>query len=73
MKKIRVKTGNNRSYDILIGFNILDKIGKHIRSAVAGDSSFIITSSRIGKLYLDSIVKSLKKSGIEDFGVNYIP
>lgn len=72
MKKMRVKVEGGRGYDILIGHNVLQKIGQHIKPLRVGESIFIITSPTIGHLYLEPLVLGLKKSGYKDIKVNYV-
>lgn len=73
MRKIPVQSQSGKKYDILIGHNILDQIGSYIKKLNVGNSAFIITSPRIGKLYLSTVKNSLKKTGIKDISSNFIP
>ncbi len=73
MKKICVQSESGKKYNILIDHNILNQIGLHIKKLNIGNSAFIITSPKIGKLYLTPIVNSLKKSGIKDISINLVP
>ena len=72
LKKLRAKVGSGRDYDILIGHNSLDDIGEHIKKLKIGTSAFVITSPKIGKLYLRPVRQSLKKHGIDSIPA-YVP
>ncbi len=53
----------NRSYQILIGNNILEFLGGYLKKLSLGDTAYIITNYRIKRLYGNIIAKSLKHYG----------
>jgi len=63
MKIIKVNL-KDRSYDIVIGNDILRAAGKLIKKLRLGGDAFIITNSGIKTLYGKRLADSLKKSGI---------
>lgn len=65
MKKICVKL-KERSYDVFIGDNIIDKLGLEVKKILKQDTAIIITNPKISRLYLKSVKSSLKTRG---FGV----
>ena len=71
MKKIKVNPKSG-AYDILIGFDIIKDIGSYIKKMNLGDSIFLITSPRIGKLYLKPFLQGLKKYKYRDLKVAYV-
>ena len=73
MKRIHVGLEAGRGYDILIGHDVLKNFGKRIRALDLGDNIFLITSPRIGNLYLQPLLKSLKSAGYRDVKVSEIP
>ncbi len=58
---------DNRGYKIIIGFNVIKKLGKLIRSLGLGDSAYIITNPLIKREYGSTISNPLRNSNI-----NYI-
>lgn len=64
MKKIRVKLAE-RSYDISIGTNILNKIGKNLRSFNLSQKIAIVSNTTVFSLYGKSVLDSVKKAGFE--------
>lgn len=72
MTRIRVNLKKN-PYDILVGDGILSRIGGEVARLGIGRSAFIITSPRIGKLYLAPLAASLRKAGIGDQCVALVP
>jgi 3-dehydroquinate synthase len=73
MRKIRVKIDGGRGYDILVGFGILPRIGRHIRRVGVRGSVFLITSPAIGRHYLNPLLKGLRAGGCKDIRVNHVP
>ncbi|MDD3374772.1 MAG: 3-dehydroquinate synthase [Candidatus Omnitrophica bacterium] len=63
MKNVCVSLKEN-SYKIIVGHNILSKIGNQIKFLKIGDDAVIITNPLIKKLYGNALSKSLKKSKI---------
>jgi len=72
MKKISVRVEGGRGYDILIGYNVLSKIGSEIKPLNVGERVFLITSPKIGKFYLASLENALKQAGYNEISVNYV-
>jgi len=66
--KVKLKDKKDRSYNIIIGENILNEIGKTLKSLKLNDSVFIITDNIVGKLYLNKVIKSLQEAGFKDIG-----
>ncbi len=62
MKKIRVRLDKKRSYDILIGYKIIPRIGSLIRKLRLGDDAVVITNPAINLKYKKTILKGLKPS-----------
>ena len=73
MKKIKINLTRKDSYDILVGFNCLKTLGTLIKRLKLGDNIFIITSPRIGGLYLGALKEVLKKANFESVKVKYLP
>lgn len=70
-EKIRVKLRDkeDRSYNIVISSDILDKIGNIVKSLDIGKDIFIITDRKVGRLYGRRVTKSFKSAGFTDIGV----
>lgn len=66
--RIRLQADIDRSYNIVIGQNILNKIGSVIKNLNIGRNIFIITDHRVGKLYGQKVIRSLKSAGFSDIG-----
>ncbi|MFC1666672.1 3-dehydroquinate synthase [Candidatus Omnitrophota bacterium] len=62
MKKIRVNL-NKSSYDILICYNEINKLGKSLKQLSIGTDAVIITNPTIKRLFGDRIKKSLISAG----------
>lgn len=60
---VRVSLGE-RSYDIHVGERVLDATGELIARTSKARVAAIVTNPRIGKLYAERVVKSLKGAGI---------
>lgn len=52
-----------RSYDIHIGFDLLDNLSAVLPFALGGRSVFILSDTNVAPLYADQVRDSLKKSG----------
>ncbi len=63
-KTVEVKLGK-RSYEILIGANLIKGAGLAIDSVVPGARVAIITDSNVGPLHLETLTTSLDKTGID--------
>ena len=64
MKKVTVPL-NTRSYDILIGENLISNFPIHIESILSRKFLAIITDKNVEKIHLSRLVKALSESGIE--------
>ena len=64
-EKIKLKLQNNgdRSYNIVIGSNILDKIANIVKNLNIGRDIFIITNHKVGKLYAQRVIRSFQSAG----------
>jgi len=62
VKKIRVRL-KNRSYDVLVGSNLLQKTGVILKRLGVGKDAVIITNRRLLKLYGKTLKTSLAKNG----------
>ncbi len=71
-KKLKVKVGANRDYDILIGSGILDKINEIINPLKLGDSIYIITNTKVARLYLKRILSVLKNGNYKEIRTGII-
>lgn len=67
MRKIRVKLGK-RSYQIIIGNNILKQLGNYLTKLNIGSHAFIITNSFLKNKYGLALSRALTKSG---FGCHF--
>jgi 3-dehydroquinate synthase len=68
VRSIRVNLGN-RSYDIRIGYSLLNQSGKLLKELGFGERVVIITDSRVRGLYSESLKQNLVK---EQFQVNVL-
>jgi 3-dehydroquinate synthase len=62
MEKITVQLGE-RSYSILIGSGILDRVGADLNTLGLGSRISVVTNSVVRPLYGDRVVESLEESG----------
>ncbi len=62
MERINVQLGE-RSYPILIGSDIIDRVGEEMDPLGVGSRIAVVTNNVIRPLYGDRVVKSLEKSG----------
>ena len=60
--KVKLK---NRSYSILIGYNILSRLGDFLRQLAVGTDAYIITNDSIRKKYGPSLVRVLGRAGFK--------
>jgi len=65
MKTIKVTA--SKSYDVLVGTDILDEAGFMIRKTVDGQSAAIITDDTVADLYGKRLINSLEKNGYRTF------
>ena len=70
--KISLKTRTDKSYDIVLGNNILSNLGQAVKKLKCGNSIFIITDKNVARFYLKKTITALKKGGFVDSkrGVN---
>lgn len=64
MEKIRVKL-KERSYDVIIGLGVLNRLGFFAKKLKLGQSAVIITNKTVLKLYGKRIRSILKRSGFD--------
>ncbi len=62
MKKLRIDLAE-RSYDILIGRNLLGRTGEFLRERVQGRSAVVVTHPSVRRLYGDRVTESLQQAG----------
>ncbi|MBI4382970.1 MAG: 3-dehydroquinate synthase [Nitrospinae bacterium] len=62
MKKLKIDLAE-RSYEILIGRNLLGRTGEFLRDLVKGNSAVVVTHPGIRRLYGDGVTVSLQKAG----------
>lgn len=62
-ERLTVELGT-RSYDILIGSNLLENAGEHLLKILPSKKVFIVTDDNVAALYLDKLENSLTKQGI---------
>src|SRR3989339_25739 len=71
--KISLKTRTDKSYDIVLGNNILSNLGQAVKKLKCGNSIFIITDKNVARFYLKKTITALKKGGFSDVGKVIIP
>jgi len=59
MRTINVKT--SRKYNVMIGAGLFDRAGAHIKNAAGGSIAAVVTDDNVAGLYLDPLVKSLRR------------
>ncbi|UXM95676.1 3-dehydroquinate synthase [Bartonella sp. HY329] len=67
-KTVRVNLGE-RSYDILIGSNLINSCGELISSRFKGVRTAIVTDSNVAKIHLKTVEDSLKQAGIDNTSI----
>jgi len=72
MDKISVKLAQH-PHDILVGYDVLGTFGNSLKRLNIGQSPYIITSTKIGRLYLDTLIRSLKSAGFHEVGAYVMP
>lgn len=70
LEKITVKLRRfeDRSYDIVIGLDILDKIGDSVKRLNIGKDIFIITDRKVAGLYSGRVMRSFQDAGFRGMG-----
>ncbi|MFH1645219.1 MAG: 3-dehydroquinate synthase [Candidatus Omnitrophota bacterium] len=71
MKIQKVSLGNRR-YNIFIGDSVLKILGEEISKSRLSDAVFIVTNTKIKRLYGETVANPLKKTGI-DFKFHTVP
>ena len=61
MQRIKIKASQN--YEVVIGKDLLPKIGAEIKKVVAPCKAGIITDNKVGARYLETVKASLLKEG----------
>ncbi|TNE40734.1 MAG: 3-dehydroquinate synthase [Alphaproteobacteria bacterium] len=64
LARVRVDLGD-RSYDILIGPDLLPEAGTHIAPLLGQPRTLVVTDSTVAALHLETLLKSLEGAGIE--------
>lgn len=62
-----------RSYDILIGANLLEEAGEHISKVAPGAACAIVTDENVARLHLPTLEESLKKAGVRSTTIVVAP
>ena len=62
---INIHVGTGRSYDILIGHDILDSAGEYIRPLTKALRAVIVSDTNVAPLYAQRVKESLEKNGFE--------
>lgn len=68
MEKLKIGLGE-RSYDILIGNGLLEKAGDFIVEKLRRRRACLLTDSNVWRLWGDTLIESLERSGIDYFSV----
>lgn len=63
MRKITVNA--SKTYDVIIGRNVLPSVGEYAKSIGLSSKACIITDSNVAPLHLEKTAQSLEKSGFE--------
>jgi len=64
VQSLRVDLGD-RSYDILIGEDLIDRAGERMLPVMRGRRAFVVTDDMVAPLYLERLLASLDRAGIE--------
>ena len=62
-ESVRVELGE-RSYDVLVGENLLADAGNHISPILAQDRVFVVTDENVASLHLETLERSLGDAGV---------
>ncbi len=72
--RVKLASSADRSYNIILGHNILPQLGRALRALNCGGTAvFIITDRNVARHYLKKTVSSLNKAGITDIGNIILP
>ncbi len=64
LRTIAVQTAS-RSYDVLVGADILGGLGSRVRTATGASRPFVVTDTTVGPLYLTRIEEALHAEGYD--------
>ena len=64
INRLKVDLGE-RSYEIVIGSQILKQTGELVKPIIKGNRVIIVTDIHVAPIYLDTVIKSLESIGIE--------
>ncbi|HXC61887.1 MAG TPA: 3-dehydroquinate synthase, partial [Nitrospiria bacterium] len=64
MEQIRVELGE-RSYTIMIGSRMLERIGEELEPLEIGKKIGVVTNAKVGRLYGNTIVRNLRQNGFD--------
>ncbi len=70
-KRIKVEL-KDKSYEIILRQNIISKTGDYIKKLGAGKKILIVTQDKIPKIYINKVIKNLRKTGYKTY-VNSLP
>ncbi len=62
-ERLRVALGD-RSYDILVGSDLVAEAGRHVAPVLGGKRVFVVTDSNLAELHLATLERSLDEAGI---------
>ncbi len=67
MKKVRVnlKKAEDRSYDILVGAGLLERIGPDLAEAGLAARYVVVSDANVAALYGEGVLESLEKAGLD--------
>ena len=57
--------GGGRSYDVIVGFKLLETVGSTIAKLLSGPRCAIISDTNVGPLFADRVKQSLASSGFQ--------
>ena len=63
----RFEVTTDRSYEILIGTDLLDQTGTYMRECIDPCKICVITDSTVNRLYAERVINSLQKSGYQTY------
>lgn len=64
MEQVRVELGE-RSYTIMIGNQILERIGEELKPLEIVEKIGVVTNTKVGRLYGNTIIRSLRENGFD--------
>lgn len=63
IETVRVDTAS-RSYDVVVGPDLLDSLGERVSALSDYDAAFVVTDSNVDPLYLRRVVTSIERTGL---------